>query len=145
MISHRAATDMVEIGEDIEAASDKATADKCLSLRNLISGPGRHGQNPWYPSPMEDRAMAETLEIVVPPETVQWLRDRVAEGAHGSIGEVVEALVLDHQLAMLDADLEEEHDHGVLKAEIAEALASIERGEGVPIDEAERMLRARYR
>jgi plasmid stabilization system protein ParE len=31
MISHRAAADMVEIGEDIEAASDKASADKFLS------------------------------------------------------------------------------------------------------------------
>jgi Arc/MetJ-type ribon-helix-helix transcriptional regulator len=46
--------------------------------------------------------MTATLEIVVPPETEQWLRDRVATGGYASIGELIESLVAEHQVSELD-------------------------------------------
>jgi Arc/MetJ-type ribon-helix-helix transcriptional regulator len=86
--------------------------------------------------------MTTTLEIVVPPETEQWLRDRVATGGYASIGELIETLVAEHQVSELDLA---EDDLLWAKPDIDEALAAVARGEVMPIEAVEQMLKDRFR
>ncbi len=74
----------------------------------------------------------DTLEVVVPRDIEQWLRKRVADGAHTSLGSVVEELVAEHQFSELAIAND---DHLWAKPAIDEGLASLARGEGSSLDD----------
>jgi Arc/MetJ-type ribon-helix-helix transcriptional regulator len=82
----------------------------------------------------------DTLEVRVPPETEQWLRQCVADGTHASVGAAVEALVAEHRLAELAI---EQDDHLWAKTEVEQALASLARGEGSALDDVADRLKKR--
>ena len=80
------------------------------------------------------------MVIKVSNDTEAWLKAEVAHGRFASVDEAVEAMVLEHRFAALDVI---DDDHLWAKPAIAEALAALERGEGVQLEEAERRLKER--
>ncbi len=71
------------------------------------------------------------MNVRLKPETEAWLKAEVAKGHFGSIEEAVETLVLAHHAAIdVAAD-----DHAWAKPLFDEALATLDRGEGSPLDE----------
>ena len=79
------------------------------------------------------------MNITLPSETENWLRQRVAEGQNESIEQLLDTLVAERRLAELEI---EQDDHLWAKPAIDEALASLARGEGSPIGEVAQRLKA---
>jgi Arc/MetJ-type ribon-helix-helix transcriptional regulator len=73
------------------------------------------------------------MNLDLPTDTERWLRQRVADGQHRSLGEVIAELVADRQLVDLAVEAD---DHLWAKPQVDEALDSLERGEGSPLDDA---------
>jgi hypothetical protein len=83
----------------------------------------------------------QSLEVEVPVEVQDWLREKVADGSHPSLGAVVETLVAEHQLAELAIS---QDDHLWAKPQVDEAMRSLARGEGRSLDDvADRLLKRR--
>lgn len=74
------------------------------------------------------------------PDTEQWLRERVADGTHTTVGSAIDELVAERRLAELAIDRD---DHLWAKPAIDAALASLARGEGAPLATVAARLKAR--
>jgi Arc/MetJ-type ribon-helix-helix transcriptional regulator len=75
-------------------------------------------------------AEAERMELLYAHLNTRRIARRLARGCYISVGDVINsALMAYDELDAVDAD-----DH-VLRAEIEESIASVERGEGIPADE----------
>jgi hypothetical protein len=72
------------------------------------------------------------MQMVLPTDVETWLRERAAVGGHGSVEDVVAELVAAQRLAEIDV---EHDDHLWAKPAVDEALRSLERGEGAPIED----------
>lgn len=77
------------------------------------------------------------MNVALPPDLEQFVKDKVAEGAYPTEGEVVrEALRRLAALEQLEAVRLEQ-----LRKDVEAAAAQLDRGEGVPFD-AEEIMRA---
>jgi antitoxin ParD1/3/4 len=73
----------------------------------------------------------------LPPETRQWLEAKVKSGEFASMDEVLRSLI--EEARRLDAEDVEE-----IRKAVAEGLAELERGEGIPGDQVFEELRRRH-
>jgi antitoxin ParD1/3/4 len=79
-----------------------------------------------------------TMQITLRPELEEFVNEQVKTGQYTSPADVVEAA-----LARLMVDLDDELDDETLAA-LDEADAQIDRGEGIPLDEAFERLRRKH-
>lgn len=81
------------------------------------------------------------MSLNVPPEFERAVLERVASGAYASTDDVLNACLL--ALIALEEDLADDHEW--LKAAIQEGIDELDRGEGIPGDQAAEMMRAEVR
>ena len=81
------------------------------------------------------------MSLNIPPEFERAVLERVQSGAYESTDDVLKACL--EALAMLEAELAE--DHAWLKREIQAGIDQLDRGEGIPGDQALAMARAELR
>lgn len=68
------------------------------------------------------------MTITLPREQQEWLEAQVKAGVYGSIDEAVASIVTEHMI--LDID-----DMAWAKPLVDEGRASLDRGQGIPLDE----------
>ena len=82
------------------------------------------------------------MKVSLTPELERFVQERIASGRYRSESEVLEAA-----LSLLrereEREREREAKLAALRADIDEGIASLDRGEGIPGDEAFARLRAR--
>ena len=81
------------------------------------------------------------MSLNIPPEFERAVRERVESGKYESTDDVLKACL--EGLSLLEADLEENHEW--LKREIQLGLDELDRGEGIPREQAIAMMRAEVR
>jgi antitoxin ParD1/3/4 len=81
------------------------------------------------------------MSLNIPPEFERAILERVASGAYASTDDVLNACL--QALILLEEDLADDHEW--LKAAIQEGIDELDRGEGIPGEQAAEMMRAEVR